>query len=98
MDLQLALDQCERVEEFRRKHRIGLLTLLFTDMVGSTRLKQTLGDTGGFDRIQEHHALVREILEGFPEGEEIVMTESLSLCQVPWFTFFLFRTASPRRR
>jgi class 3 adenylate cyclase len=71
MDLQLALDQCERVEEFRRKHRIGLLTLLFTDMVGSTRLKQTLGDTGGFDRIQEHHALVREILARFPEGEEI---------------------------
>ncbi|MES2657566.1 MAG: adenylate/guanylate cyclase domain-containing protein [Verrucomicrobiota bacterium] len=71
MDLQLALDQCERVEEFRRKHRIGLLTLLFTDMVGSTRLKQALGDTDGFDRIQEHHALVRETLAGFPEGEEI---------------------------
>ena len=71
MDLQIALDQCERVEEFRRKHRIGLLTLLFTDMVGSTRLKQALGDTDGFDRIQEHHALVRETLAGFPDGEEI---------------------------
>lgn len=71
MDLQIALDQCERVEKFRRKHRIGLLTLLFTDMVGSTRLKQTLGDTDGFDRIQEHHALVRKILAGFTEGEEI---------------------------
>jgi class 3 adenylate cyclase len=71
MDLQIALDQCERVEEFRRKHRIGLLTLLFTDMVGSTRLKQSLGDTDGYDRIQEHHGLVREILAGFPEGEEI---------------------------
>lgn len=71
MDLQIALDQCDRVEEFRRKHRIGLLTLLFTDMVGSTQLKQALGDTDGFDRIQEHHALVRETLAGFPEGEEI---------------------------
>ena len=71
MDLHLALDQCERVEEFRRKHRIGLLTLLFTDMVGSTQLKQTLGDRAGFDRIQGHHALVREVLAGFPEGEEI---------------------------
>ncbi|MEK7951758.1 adenylate/guanylate cyclase domain-containing protein [Luteolibacter soli] len=71
MDLQLAPDQRDRVEEFRRKHRIGLLTLLFTDMVGSTRLKQALGDKDGFDRIQQHHALVRQLLAAFPEGEEI---------------------------
>lgn len=71
LDLQIALEGCERVEEFRRKHRIGLLTLLFTDMVGSTRLKQALGDAEGFDLIREHHALVRKILASFPEGEEI---------------------------
>jgi class 3 adenylate cyclase len=71
MDLQIALEHRDRVEEFRRKHRIGLLTLLFTDMVGSTQLKQTLGDAGGFAQIREHHAAVREILSGFPEGEEI---------------------------
>lgn len=71
MDSQIAIERRERVEEFRRKHRIGLLTLVFTDMVGSTRLKQSMGDTAGFERIQQHHDLVRGILAGFPEGEEI---------------------------
>ena len=71
MDLQLALEQCTKVEEFQRKHRIGLLTLLFTDLVGSTKLKQELGDRESVALIQQHHALVREILSRFPEGEEI---------------------------
>jgi hypothetical protein len=40
----LAIDPRARVEEFQRKHRVGLLTLLFTDVVDSARLKQTLGE------------------------------------------------------
>ncbi|MBI4660107.1 MAG: protein kinase [Verrucomicrobia bacterium] len=71
MDLQAALHQRARVEEFQRRHRIGLLTLLFTDLVGSTKLKQELGDQDAVILIQRHHALVREILGRFKEGEEI---------------------------
>ncbi len=71
MDLQLVLEQRAKVEEFQRKHRIGLLTLLFTDLVGSTQLKQELGDHAAVALIQQHRALVREILSGFKEGEEI---------------------------
>ena len=71
MDLPLALEQRAKVEEFQRKHRIGLLTLLFTDLVGSTKLKQELGDRTAVGLIQEHRAVVREILSRFPEGEEI---------------------------
>ena len=37
-------EQRVRVEAFQRKHRIALLTMLFTDVVGSTRLKQLLAD------------------------------------------------------
>jgi len=48
-----------------------MLALLFTDLVGSTRLKNDLGDFGAVTLIQNHHALVREILRGFPDGEEI---------------------------
>ncbi|MBI4664574.1 MAG: hypothetical protein HY735_37760 [Verrucomicrobia bacterium] len=70
-NLQGALDQRARIEEFRQKHRIGLLTLMFTDLVGSTQLKQTLGDREAVALIQRHHALVREILARFKEGEEI---------------------------
>lgn len=68
---EIALEQRARVEEFQRKHRIGLLTLLFTDLVGSTKLKQELGDRESVALIQQHHALVREILQRYPEGEEI---------------------------
>lgn len=71
MNVEAALQHRAKVEEFRRKHRIGLLTLLFTDLVGSTKLKQELGDEQAVIVIQRHHALVREILSRFKEAEEI---------------------------
>jgi WD40 repeat protein/class 3 adenylate cyclase len=71
IDPNLALQRRDKVEEFRCKHRVGLLTLLFTDIVGSTKLKQSLGDTQAVQIIQRHHAALREILRKFPEGEEI---------------------------
>jgi class 3 adenylate cyclase/tetratricopeptide (TPR) repeat protein/tRNA A-37 threonylcarbamoyl transferase component Bud32 len=60
-----------KVEEFQRKHRTGLLTLLFTDIVDSTKLKQSLGDREAVPVIQRHHSIIREILGQFSEGEEI---------------------------
>ncbi|MBI2861557.1 MAG: protein kinase [Chloroflexi bacterium] len=71
MNLQAALAEREHVQEFLSRHRIGLVTLLFTDIVGSTQLKQTLGDTQAVFNIQRHHALVRETLNSFQEAEEI---------------------------
>jgi len=60
-----------KVEAFGRRHRTGLVTLLFTDMVGSTALKQQLGDYGGAQLIEQHHALVRSTLKEFSDGEEL---------------------------
>ena len=71
MDLEVALKHRAQVEEFRRKHRIGLLTLVFTDIVGSTELKQRWGDLESTALIQRHHEIAREILSGFPESEVI---------------------------
>jgi serine/threonine protein kinase/class 3 adenylate cyclase/dienelactone hydrolase len=71
MNPQSALEHRERVAEFQRRHRIGLVTLLFSDIVGSTRLKQELGDRDGVALIQRHHTLVRETLAGFKEAEAI---------------------------
>lgn len=71
MNLQAASEQRSKVEEFQRRHRSGLLTLLFTDLVGSTQLKQTLGDHEAVALIQQHRTIVRAILRGFKEGEEI---------------------------
>ncbi len=48
-----------------------LATLVFTDMVGSTQLTQDLGDREGLALIQRHHAVVRDILGQFKDGEEI---------------------------
>lgn len=71
MDLQLTPRHEAQVREFLSRHRVGLLTILFTDIVGSVELKRHLGDLNAVLNIQRHHALVREILRAFPEGEEV---------------------------
>ena len=79
MDPQVALQHRAQVEEFRRKYRTGLVTLLFTDVVGSTRLKQTLGDRHGAALIQSHHALVRDLLSHFADAQVIDTAPQISL-------------------
>ena len=71
MNLQTVLERRKEVAEFQRKHRIGVLTLLFTDIVGSTQLKQDLGDLAAHTLMLEHHSLVRELLREFREAAEI---------------------------
>ena len=46
--------------------------MLFSDIVGSTKLKQILGDREAVAAIQRHDALFRATLSLFPESEEIV--------------------------
>jgi class 3 adenylate cyclase len=53
------------------RHQTGLITIVFTDLVGSTALKQQVGDRTGASLIQQHHALVRDLLRGFQGGQEI---------------------------
>jgi class 3 adenylate cyclase/tetratricopeptide (TPR) repeat protein len=60
-----------RIAAFSRQHQTGLVTLMFTDLVGSTQLKQRMGDWLGVRRIQEHHAMVRGLLAEFSEAAEI---------------------------
>src|SRR5256885_11798715 len=71
MNLESALGNRRRVEAFQRKHRTGLVSLLFTDVVGSTKLKQDMGDHRAVKLLERHHALVRKVLSQFPGGEEI---------------------------
>jgi class 3 adenylate cyclase len=49
----------------------GVVTLLFTDIVGSTALKQKLGDKAGLQLIQRHHKLLRRALAQFSGAREI---------------------------
>src|SRR5436853_6081161 len=71
MNPPVATPDPARVEDFRRKHRTGLVTLLFTDMVGSTALKQQLGDRAAAELFRKHHELIRDALRQFPQAEEI---------------------------
>ena len=45
--------------------------MLFTDIVGSTSLKQDMGDRAAIDLIQRHHSLMRDLLTEFDGAEEI---------------------------
>ena len=67
----IARAQRSRVEEFQRRHRVGVLTLFFSDLVGFARLKQELGDAHAHALVQAHHDASRQILSHFPDGEEI---------------------------
>src|SRR5205823_13691369 len=48
-----------------------LAAIVFTDLVGSTQLKQELSEREAMALIHRHHALIRDILSGFKESEEI---------------------------
>jgi class 3 adenylate cyclase len=67
---QIAIERRAKVEGFQRKHRTGLLTLLFTDIVDYTALKQGFGDREAVPVMQRRHAAIREILGQFSESEE----------------------------
>jgi len=63
-----------QVEAFGRRHRTSLVTLVFTDMVGSTALKQQMGDHAGAQLLERHHTLVRSTLAELAEGQELSTT------------------------
>ena len=51
----------------------GLVTILFTDMEGSTALTQQLGDDGAQDMVRQHNTAVRDALKAHA-GSEIKHT------------------------
>lgn len=71
MSVILSEEQRRRVEEFRARHKTGVLTLVFTDMVGSTDLKRELGDSIGAALVDQQQQAIRQILAQFEQAEEI---------------------------
>ena len=59
------------VEEFQGRHRTGLATLVFTDLVDSVALRRQLGDQAGTSLLQVHRQLVRQTLARFADAQEI---------------------------
>ena len=60
-----------RVEDFQLRHETKVVTMLFSDVVGSTRLKATLGDKEGIGALLKHHEVFRKTLAAIESGEEI---------------------------
>ncbi|MSU34246.1 MAG: adenylate/guanylate cyclase domain-containing protein [Pedosphaera sp.] len=71
MNLSLASESTSTVEPVQQGHRTGLVTLVFTDIIGSTALKQQLGDRQAVALIQKHHAVVRELVASFEDARVI---------------------------
>lgn len=65
------------------ERRTRVATLLFTDVVGSTALKQRLGDTAGVELVQQHHRLVRETITQFHGAQEIALAGDSFLILFP---------------
>jgi len=56
-------------------HHRGLVTLLFSDVVGSTAPKQALGDRAGVALLKQHHEQIRHVLQHFAGGEAMERKE-----------------------
>jgi class 3 adenylate cyclase len=55
----------------RKRYPMRVVTMLFTDVVHSTKLKQDYGDTRGMELLRRHHELVRRLLAQTSTGEEV---------------------------
>ncbi|HEY2951679.1 MAG TPA: adenylate/guanylate cyclase domain-containing protein, partial [Verrucomicrobiae bacterium] len=65
------LDATLSADDRQPRRRPSLLTLLFTDMVSFTQLKQKLGDALAAELFQKHHGLLRQILAQSEGAQEI---------------------------
>jgi class 3 adenylate cyclase/Flp pilus assembly protein TadD len=61
----------EALERFQQEHHLGQVTVVFTDIVASTDLKQTLGDLAAQALLKAHDERVRQILGEFADAQEI---------------------------
>ena len=61
----------EALERFQQEHHLGQVTVVFTDIVASTDLKQTLGDLAAQALLKVHDERVRQILGEFADAQEI---------------------------
>jgi serine/threonine protein kinase/WD40 repeat protein len=61
----------KRLTELTTERRSSVVTLLFTELVGSTALTQRLGDRTGVELIEQHHAWLRQVLAQFRGAEDI---------------------------
>lgn len=71
LETQLTDDQRLAVEEFRKRHQTALLALLFSDVEGSTALRNEMGELPASALLARHNEVIREVLGQFRDAQEI---------------------------
>ena len=66
----LSAQDREELERFRRAHETQVLTIFFSDLVGSTQLQTEWGNLQAAELVRRHYTIVREVLSRF-DGREI---------------------------
>ncbi len=67
------VEQHARVEEVASQPPVGLQTILFTDLAGSTAMQSRLGDEAAREVLRAHDAAVRQAIDEF-NGREVKHT------------------------
>lgn len=67
---RLSAEDRAELERFRRAHETQVLTIFFSDLVGSTRLQTELGNLQAAKLVLKHYTIVRDVLSRF-DGREI---------------------------
>ncbi len=60
-----------QMDEFRASHHTKVLTIFFSDLVGSTRQQDELGNDYAAALVEKHRAIFRATLAKFVDGREI---------------------------
>ncbi len=68
--VMLGDDAREELERYRQSHETVVLTIFFSDLVGSTRLQTQLGNLRAAELVQRHYQVMRQVLSEF-DGREI---------------------------
>lgn len=73
MSLRLGNERVQAMAAFRSRHRAEMLSVVLTELVGLTRLRQERGDAEALRFKQEHDAVVREVIRNHAEGLEVAV-------------------------
>ncbi|MBL9173837.1 MAG: CHASE2 domain-containing protein [Verrucomicrobiales bacterium] len=71
MDLRPADNELAQLAEFLKRQKVSLVCLVVTEVVGSARLKQDLGDVEAVRILQQHALALRTLLREYPDGLEV---------------------------
>ncbi len=62
-NLPIELKDLKPVDEYRKQHNTSVLTILFTDIENSTKLREELGEKGFNELLEKHDSILLPLIE-----------------------------------